>query len=78
MMKNLKAEFVCENKEYLIARVKKAKLNYRAYRGNGKYIGRIIHIFGPVEKPYVKISIEGKYEGGKIIIRGNKNAKRKK
>lgn len=77
-MKNLKAEFVCGDAGYLIARVKKAGINDRAYAGDGTYIGRITNVFGPVKAPYVKIIVKGKYEGGKIIIRRNKNAKRKR
>ena len=72
-------DFVCMGKGYVIARGKKAWLNWRVYGDSGNYVGKIVNVFGPAKNPYIKISIERKYDGGKLYLKkGGGNAKRKR
>ncbi len=60
-MGDSKGEVVCVKEGYIIARAKINGTRYRAYTPSGKYVGRVIRIFGPVSRPYIKIKIERKW-----------------
>jgi rRNA processing protein Gar1 len=70
---------VCIGEDYLIARAKVKGRGWKAYTPSGKYIGRVMRVFGPVDNPYVKIKIERKWgrRASEIVIRGDKNGRKR-
>ncbi len=70
----IKGRVVCSKGKYIIARIRANKLGERVYSSSGRYIGRIVKIFGPVNEPYAKIKIERKWgrSVGDIYVRGEK------
>jgi len=78
-VKGVKGEVVCLGERYVIVRAKIKKQGGRAYTPSGKYIGRIIRVFGPIERPYVKIKIERKWgrQVSEIVLRGDRSGRKK-
>jgi rRNA processing protein Gar1 len=75
----MKGEIVCLGEKYLIARAKLNAPRGKVYTPSGKYIGRIVKIFGPVGNPYVKIRIERKWgrKVSEIVIRGDRGGRKR-
>ncbi len=74
-MEKKRAEIVCVKKSEIIARTTDSVMGYRAYASSGKYIGRVVKIFGPVKRPYIKIKIErpwGRKVGEIYLKRGGR------
>ncbi len=78
-MKSTKGKIVCLGEKYIIARARVRRTGEKAYTPSGKYVGRVSRVFGPVEKPYVKIKIERKWgrKVSEIIIRGERGGRKK-
>ncbi len=76
---SVKGEVVCIGKDYLIARAKLRKRWGKAYTPSGKYVGRVIRIFGPVDMPYVKIKIERNWgrKVTEVVIRGDERGRKR-
>lgn len=72
-MMKIKGRIICRKGNYAIARLNGAKMG-KVYSTSGRYIGRIIRIFGPVKKPYAKLKIERKWRRGivEIYVRGDR------
>ena len=75
----MKGEIVCLGEKYIIARASVKRAGGKVYTPSGKYIGRIIRVFGPVENPYVKVKIERKWgrKVSEIVIRGDRGGRKK-
>ena len=76
----IKGKIICNDGKYIVARMKADRINEKVYSSSGRYIGRVVKIFGPVSEPYVKIRIERKWgrKVGEIYIRGDKNGRKRK
>ena len=76
----IKGKIICNNGKYMMARMKASRINEKVYSSSGRYIGRVVRIFGPVSEPYVKIKIERRWgrKVGEIYIRGDKNGRKGK
>lgn len=70
----IKGRIICYKGNYAIARLNGAKMGGKVYSSSGRYIGRIIKIFGPVKEPYAKLKIERKWGRSvvEIYVRGDK------
>lgn len=70
----IKGKVICHMDRYIIARMKVNKLGGKVYSSSGRYIGRIIKLFGPVDNPYVKIKVERRWgrNVGEIYVRGDR------
>ncbi len=75
----IKGRVICEKGKYIIARIKVSKLGKKVYSSSGRYIGRIVKIFGPVNEPYAKIKVERKWGRivGEVYVRGDGNVRKK-
>ena len=75
----LRATVVCMGKDYAIIRARLNKPRGKAYTPSGKYIGRVVRLFGPVDNPYVKIKIERKWgkKVSEVIIRGDSHGRKR-
>ncbi len=78
-MKRVKGNVVCYEKDYIIARAKVKRSGQRVYTPSGKYVGRVVRVFGPVEEPYIKVRIERKWgrKVSEIVVRGDKNGRKR-
>ncbi len=63
-----KLEVVCRGEGYVVARVSKAKINQAVVDEKRRIIGRIVSIFGPVSRPYIKVRIQRR--GGRELYLG--------
>lgn len=70
---------MCLGEKYIIARAPVKRAGGRVYTPSGKYVGRIIRVFGPVENPYVKVKIERRWgrKVSEIVIRGDRGGRKK-
>jgi len=79
VVKGTKGEVVCLGEKYLIARARVKRAGDKVYTPSGKYVGRIVRVFGPVENPYIKIRVDRKWgrKVNEIIIRGDKGGRKR-
>ncbi len=78
-MSRIKGDVVCIKGDYLIARAPLRGGRYKAYTPSGKYVGHVVRIFGPVDRPYIKVRIERKW-GRKVeelVIRGDRGGRKR-
>ncbi len=72
-----KIEVVCRDEGYLVARVSKAKINQAVVDEKRRIIGRVVAVFGPVSRPYIKVRIQRK-GGRELYLGGDANWRRKR
>ena len=78
-MKSIKGNVVCIEGNYIIARAKVKRSGQKVYTPSGKYVGRVVRVFGPVENPYIKVKIERKWgrKVSEIVVRGDRNGRKR-
>lgn len=78
-MKDVKGNVVCFEKDYIIARAKVTRSGQKVYTPSGKYVGKVVRVFGPVEAPYIKVKIERKWgrRVSEIVVRGDRNGRKR-
>ena len=78
-MKRVKGNVVCYERDYIIARAEVNRSGQKVYTPSGKYVGRVVRVFGPVENPYIKVRIERKWgrKVSEIVVRGDKNGRKR-
>ncbi len=78
-MKSVKGNVVCIEGNYIIARAKVKRSGQKVYTPSGKYVGRVVRVFGPVEAPYIKVKVERKWgrKVSEIVVRGDRNGRKR-
>lgn len=78
-MGRIKGDVVCIRGDYIIARANVRRGGYKVYTPSGKYVGRVVRIFGPVEHPYIKVRIERKWgvKVEELVIRGDRGGRKR-
>jgi len=78
-VKSIKGNVVCIEGNYIIARAKVKRSGQKVYTPSGKYVGRVVRVFGPVENPYIKVKIERKWgrKVSEIVVRGDRNGRKR-
>ncbi len=67
---------VCKKDDTVVGRVSKARMNAPILDEKKRVIGRVIAVFGPVARPYIKIRIQRK--GGRKLYVGGEDRWRKR
>ncbi len=70
-------EIVCKMQNFVVGRVRKAKVSNPVLDEKNRIVGRVVSVFGPVERPYVKIRIQRKW-GRRLYLGGEKKWEKKK
>ena len=70
-------EIICDNNEEIVGRVERIKQGWQAYDSRGRKIGSVVDIFGPVNRPYIRIKITKK-PAGKILVGGDVKWRRRR
>ncbi len=68
---------VCIRDDYVVGRVSKARVNQAILDDKNRIVGRVSSVFGPVERPYIKIRIQRKW-GRRLYLGGEKRWEKKK
>lgn len=71
-----KIEVVCRGEDYLVGRVHKARINQEVLDEKRRIMGRVVSVFGPVSRPYIKVRIQRR--GGRELYLGGEKKWRKK
>ena len=70
-------DVVCRKDDFVVARVRKARINMEILDEKRRIVGRVVSVFGPVQRPYIKIRMQRK-GGRKLYLGGERRWKKKR